>query len=164
MTDQSFTTTFSVDRSPQEVFDAINDVRAWWSAEVEGPTDVEGETFTFRVKDLHRSQIRVSELVPGERVVWTVLENYMSFVEDQTEWVDTQIRFDLTDARRWDGRPVHPRRTPAGPRVLRRVLQGLGLLPAREPAEPRHDRRGQAGGQAGRRAARARSRASSPGS
>ena len=84
MTDQSFTTTFSVDRSPKEVFDAINDVRAWWSAEVEGPTDVEGETFTFRVKDLHRSQIRVSELVPGERVVWTVLENYMSFVEDQT--------------------------------------------------------------------------------
>ena len=96
MTDQSFTTTFSVDRSPREVFDAINDVPAWWSAEVEGPTDVEGETFTFRVKDLHRSQIRVSELVPGERVVWTVLENYMSFVEDQTEWVDTQIRFDLT--------------------------------------------------------------------
>src|SRR6476646_10844042 len=96
MTDQSFTTTFSIDRSPQEVYDAINDVRAWWSAEVEGPTDVEGETFTFRVKDLPRSQIRVAELVPGERVVWTVLENYMSFVEDQTEWVNTQIRFDLT--------------------------------------------------------------------
>jgi len=96
MTDQSFTTTFSVDRTPQEVFDAINDVRAWWSAEVEGSTDVEGEVFTFRVKDLHRSQIRVTELVPGDRVVWTVLENYMSFVEDQTEWVGTQIRFDLT--------------------------------------------------------------------
>ena len=29
--------------------------------------------------------------------MWTVLENYMSFVEDQTEWVDTQIRFDLTE-------------------------------------------------------------------
>jgi len=97
MTDQSFTTTFSVDRTPQEVYDAINDVRAWWSAEVEGSTDVEGEVFTFRVKDLHRSQIRVTKLVPGHRVVWTVLENYMSFVEDQTEWVDTQIRFDLTE-------------------------------------------------------------------
>ena len=97
MTDQSFTTTFSIDRSPQEVYDAINDVRAWWSAEVDGPTDVEGEEFTFRVKDLHRSLIRVTELAPGRRVVWTVLENHMSFVEDQTEWVDTQIRFDLTE-------------------------------------------------------------------
>jgi uncharacterized protein YndB with AHSA1/START domain len=96
MTNESFTATFSVDRTPLEVFDAINDVRAWWSAEVDGPTDVEGEEFTFRVKDLHRSQIRVTELVPGERVVWTVLENHMSFVEDQTEWVGTEIRFDLT--------------------------------------------------------------------
>ena len=65
MTSTSFTTTFSVDRSPQQVFDAINDVRAWWSAEIDGPTDVEGEAFTFRVKDLHRSLIRVTELVPG---------------------------------------------------------------------------------------------------
>ncbi len=97
MTSTSFTTTFAVDRSPQQVYDAINDVRAWWSQEVEGLTDVEGAEFVFRVKDIHRSRIRVSELVPGRRVVWTVLENYMGFVEDQTEWVDTQIRFDLTE-------------------------------------------------------------------
>lgn len=97
MTDQSFTTTFTVDRSPREVFDGINDVRAWWSQEVEGPTDVQGESFVFRVKDLHRSRIEVTELVPGERVVWTVLENYMNFVEDQTEWPGTQIRFDLSE-------------------------------------------------------------------
>lgn len=57
MTSTSFTTTFAVDRSPQQVYDAINDVRAWWSAEIDGPTDAEGETFTFRVKDLHRSLI-----------------------------------------------------------------------------------------------------------
>jgi hypothetical protein len=87
MTSTSFTTSFAVDRSPQQVYDAINDVRAWWSAEIDGPTDVEGEAFTFRVKDLHRSLIRVTEVVPGRRVVWTVLENDMSFVEDQTEWV-----------------------------------------------------------------------------
>ena len=97
MSDQSFTTTFTVDRSPREVFDAINDVRAWWSQEVEGPTDVAGQSFVFRVKDLHRSLIEVTELVPGERVVWTVLENHMSFVEDQTEWPGTQIRFELTE-------------------------------------------------------------------
>ena len=97
MNDQSFTTTFTVDRCPQEVFDAINDVRAWWSAEIEGPTDVAGEAFTFRVKDIHRSRIRVTELVPGQRVVWRVLENYMNFVEDQDEWVGTEIRFDLTE-------------------------------------------------------------------
>jgi uncharacterized protein YndB with AHSA1/START domain len=97
VTANSFSTTFSVDRTPLEVFDAINDVRDWWSRETEGPTDVVGESFVFKVKDIHRSRIEVTELVPGERVVWTVLENHMSFVEDQTEWPGTQIRFDLTD-------------------------------------------------------------------
>jgi hypothetical protein len=105
MTDQSFTTSFTVDRRPREVFDAINDVRAWWSQEIEGPTDVAGESFVFRVKDLQRSRIEVTELVPAERVVWTVLENHMSFVDDQTEWPGTQIRFDLT--KRADGTDVH---------------------------------------------------------
>ena len=137
MADESFTTTFTVDRTPQEVFDAINDVRAWWSAEVDSPTLVQGEEFTFRVKDLHRSQIRVTELIPGQRVVWTVLENYMSFVEDQTEWVDTQIRFDLTE--RNGGTEVRFTHVGLLPdHECYDVCQGLGLLPAREPAEPRH--------------------------
>jgi hypothetical protein len=29
MSDQSYTTSFSVDRTPDEVFDAINNVRGW---------------------------------------------------------------------------------------------------------------------------------------
>jgi uncharacterized protein YndB with AHSA1/START domain len=102
MTDQSHTITTTVDRSPQEVFDAIVDVRGWWSQEVEGRTDQVGAEFRYRGHDdadtvEHRATIRVTELVPAQRVVWRVLENYMSFIDDQTEWVGTQIRFELTE-------------------------------------------------------------------
>jgi len=96
MTDHDFTTTVLVDRTPAEAFAAINNVRGWWSEDIEGSTDELGAEFTFRANDLHRSRIRVTELVPGERVVWLVLDNYMSFVEDQTEWKGTRIAFEIS--------------------------------------------------------------------
>ena len=103
MNQQDYTITVSVDRTPAEVFDAINDVRGWWSQDVDGDTDVVGAEFRYRGRDdagtrQHRATIRVTDLVPGEKVVWRVLENHMNFIEDQSEWKDTEIRFELVGA------------------------------------------------------------------
>ena len=74
MKKQNFTTTFSVDQTPEEVFDAINNVRGWWSEEIDGRTDKLGAEFKFHYKDLHRSTQKITEFVPGKKVVWHVLE------------------------------------------------------------------------------------------
>jgi hypothetical protein len=104
MSDSSYTTTIRVDRTPNEVFAAVNDVRGWWSEEVEGSTDQVGAQFRFRGHDdaetvEHLATIRVEELVPGERVVWRVVENSFSFTDDQSEWPGTEIRFELTEGK-----------------------------------------------------------------
>ena len=48
MNKPSFSIRFLVDRGPEEVFAAINDVRAWWSGTIEGDNDELGATFRYR--------------------------------------------------------------------------------------------------------------------
>jgi hypothetical protein len=97
MKKQNFTTTLTVDQTPQEAFAAINNVRGWWSGEIEGDTDKLGAEFTYRYKDVHRSKQKITEFIPGKKVVWHVLESHLSFVEDKSEWNDTDIIFDISE-------------------------------------------------------------------
>jgi hypothetical protein len=97
MSDQSYTTSIAVDRPAREVFDAINDVRSWWNEDLTGETDRVGAEFVHEVPGIHRARMQVTQLERGRTVAWRVLENWMSFIDDQREWVGTEIRFDLTD-------------------------------------------------------------------
>lgn len=94
--DQNYTTTFSVDQTPEEVFDAINNVRGWWSEEIEGSTDKLGAAFKYHYKDFHRSTQKITEMVPGKKVVWHILDSHINFVKDKTEWKGTDIVFEIT--------------------------------------------------------------------
>ncbi len=93
MTSKDYTTSYVVDQSPQDVFDAINNVRSWWSGEIDGRTDQLGAEFTYRYQDLHRSTQRITELVPGKKVVWRVLDAEINFVKDKAEWNGTDVVF-----------------------------------------------------------------------
>jgi len=96
MTTQNFTTTIQVDQTPEEVFNAVNNPRKWWSEEIEGSTDKVNDVFNYHYKDVHRSKIKVEELVPGKKSVWHVLENYFDFTQDKSEWTGTKIIFEIT--------------------------------------------------------------------
>jgi hypothetical protein len=97
MRHQNFTTTFSVDQTPQEAFAAINNVRGWWSGQIEGDADKPGAEFTYRYQDVHRSTQRITELIPGKRVVWRVVDSHLSFLKDKSEWNGSDIIFEISE-------------------------------------------------------------------
>ncbi len=96
MTTPDFTTTLLVDKTPKEVFDAINNVRGWWSEEIEGDTNKPGAEFMFHYKDIHRSTHKITEFVSGKKVVWHTTESHLNFIRDKTEWNGTYIVFEIT--------------------------------------------------------------------
>jgi hypothetical protein len=95
MPSQSYSTTFVVDQTPEESFAAITSVRGWWSGEIEGSTKHLGEEFTYHYQDVHYSKQRITELIPGRKIVWHVLDAYLNFTEDPDEWVGTDITFEV---------------------------------------------------------------------
>jgi hypothetical protein len=95
MSKSDFTNTLVVDKSPGEVFNAINNVRGWWSKEIEGSTDKLNEEFSYHYKDIHYSKIKIIEIIPDKKVVWLVLDNQFNFTKDKSEWKDTKITFDI---------------------------------------------------------------------
>jgi uncharacterized protein YndB with AHSA1/START domain len=95
MDKQGYTTCFTVDRSPDDVFKAVTDVRAWWPGEIEGRTDALGAEFTYRYETFHRSTHKITELAPGKKVVWRTIEASINFVKDKSEWNGTEIVFEI---------------------------------------------------------------------
>jgi hypothetical protein len=92
-----FTTTFFVNQTPTQVFNAINNVRGWWQGEIEGSTDNTGEEFTYRMKDFHSSKQRIIEVVPDKKVVWQVTDSKLNFLENKSEWTGTKIIFEIAE-------------------------------------------------------------------
>jgi uncharacterized protein YndB with AHSA1/START domain len=92
----NFTAAFTVDQTPEEVFTAVNNVRGWWSGNIEGETDALGAEFTYRYKDVHYTKQEISEFVPNQRVVWHIEEAFLNFTEDPAEWVGTEVTFEIT--------------------------------------------------------------------
>lgn len=92
-----FTTTITVDQTSDEVFDAITTPQNWWSGDFEGNTKNLNDEFTYRYQDMHYSKQRVSELIPGKKVVWLVTDSQLNFIEDKEEWTGTKMIFEISE-------------------------------------------------------------------
>jgi hypothetical protein len=97
-TERGYSTSYTVEQSPEQVFAAILDVGDWWTGQVEGRADELGAEFTYRHSPQHYSLQRVVELEPGRRVVWRVMDSHLSFIPEPGEWTGTEIVFEIVPA------------------------------------------------------------------
>ena len=96
MTDNSFTTTVLVGKTPGEAFRAIVNPRGWWCDTIEDGADRLGATWNYHYKDKHFSTHRTTGLVAGKKVVWHVVDETMKLPnKDLHDWRGTDIIFDI---------------------------------------------------------------------
>ncbi len=97
MDNKNFNVTIIVEQTPEEVFNAVINVREWWSEEIEGNTEKLNDEFNYHYLDVHRCKMKIIESIPDKRIVWLVLDNYFSFTKDKSEWIGTKIIFEISE-------------------------------------------------------------------
>ena len=90
-----FHTSITVDATPQEAFECINNVTGWWTENLEGDSHQLNDEFSVRFGDVHYSKQKLVEFVPGKRVVWLITDSRLNFVMDKEEWTNNRIVFEV---------------------------------------------------------------------
>jgi hypothetical protein len=96
MNNQNFKTQIVVDKPASDVFNAINNVRGWWSENIQGGTSKLNDDFIYQYKDVHLAKMKIIEFIRDKKVVWLVLENEFNFTDDKNEWKGNKIVFELS--------------------------------------------------------------------
>ena len=95
MSSSDYTTTITVDKTPKEAFNAINNVRGWWTEGLEGATQKLNDEFTVQFGKVHVSTQKLVEVIPDKKVVWLVTKSNLNFIKDKQEWNNTTISFEI---------------------------------------------------------------------
>lgn len=103
MKTSNFKLTLLTERAPQEVFQAIVNVRDWWTGyhneEFTGNTEKLNDEFSFSAAGgAHYSKQKIIEVIPNEKVVWLITDSVLGFVEKTDEWIDTKVIFEISQA------------------------------------------------------------------
>jgi hypothetical protein len=90
-----FTTQIAVNASPAEAMNRIARVDAWWAKNFKGSASKLHDRFTV---DFGKTFVdfEVTVLVPGKKLVWTVTDCHLHWIEAKKEWLGNKICFELS--------------------------------------------------------------------
>ena len=88
-----YTVGIKLDKSPDEVFTHLIDLKKWWPEDFEGEELRPDSEFIFTIGDTHYSRNKAIEWVPGKKLVWLTLESRRK--DDNYDWTGTKMIFEL---------------------------------------------------------------------
>jgi len=96
LTEQSYHSSIVVNASANEAYDKISRVNEWWAPNFEGSTKNLGDVFSLRWGDTFVT-FKIAEAIPGKKVTWLVIDSYLPWQNDKTEWTDTEVVFEISE-------------------------------------------------------------------
>jgi len=96
MKTQDYHTSIMFDGTALEAFTAINSVTKWWTENLEGSSHKLNDEFTVHFGTTWKI-FKVTEFVPGKKVMWLVTDCYLPWNVDKTEWKGTKISFEIAE-------------------------------------------------------------------
>jgi len=92
---KDFHRTITVNASAAEAFEKIAEVDHWWATNVTGNTKNQNDVFTVRFGKTF-STIKITECVPGKKMVWSITESSLPLFNNPQVWKDTRIVWEIS--------------------------------------------------------------------
>ncbi len=99
MTKQDYRLSISAPVSALDAYNKIACVSEWWAKDFEGSARNFGDVFTVRFGEGFGGtfvDFKITEAVPGSKVVWHVTNCYLPWLKDKTEWNGTDVVFEVS--------------------------------------------------------------------
>ncbi|HZT23880.1 MAG TPA: SRPBCC domain-containing protein [Verrucomicrobiae bacterium] len=93
---QNYHASVSANIAPSDAVKKINRLSAWWGKDFEGTAEKVGDVFGIRFGETW-VRFKVVEIVPNKKLVWQVMDCYLPWLADKTEWRNTRLVWELSN-------------------------------------------------------------------
>ena len=96
MNNQDFKCSITANVTAAEAVDVISRVSDWWKRDVAGRAEKLHDEFTVRFSETSFVTFNITEFMPDTKIVWTVTDCYLPWLNDKTEWTGTNVIFEIS--------------------------------------------------------------------
>jgi hypothetical protein len=94
MNKQNYHCSLSAEVSAHEAFQKISQVSDWWTSYFKGKAESLNDEFTVTFGKTF-VDFKIVEVIPDKKVVWKVINCYLHWLNDKTEWNNTRLVWEI---------------------------------------------------------------------